>query len=97
MDWHQLLQGLLPNSYPMFYDQVSPKQGASRGKKSGNEGDANVEEEDVFTSELQRVKHIEPDPSQSAETTNENFVRTLLPFIVQYKFAFSKKLVAIVQ
>lgn len=51
---------------------VPSKQGPSRGKKPGQEGDAYVEEEDVWMTDQPKVKQIEQDPSQSAETPQEH-------------------------
>ena len=65
----------------MFYLQVPSKQGPGRGRKPGNEGDGNVEEEDVSTTDQPKLKQIEHNPSQSAETPHELMVRTLTSVI----------------
>ncbi|XP_020261907.1 la-related protein 6B-like isoform X2 [Asparagus officinalis] len=51
---------------------VPPKQGSARGRKPGHEGDGNVEEENAFTSDQTKVKHMDQDPSQTAETAQEH-------------------------
>ena len=61
----------------MFYLQVPSKQGPGRGRKPWNEGDVNVEEEDVSTTDQPKVKQIEQNPYQSAETPHELVVRNL--------------------